>query len=130
MGLVSDAGIAETLRQARAVVADLESEWSGIAESTAAGPDDEHDAEGSTVGFERARVAALLVVARRRLADLEQIERHGGRGGRRCVECGEPIPAERLAALPTTSTCVTCAASAGEGRRRGLCHTPPLPSAP
>jgi len=27
----------------------------------------------------------------------------------RCVVCGEPIPAKRLAALPDTTTCVACA---------------------
>lgn len=102
----------EVLPQARAVVADLESELSAIAESTAAGPDDEHDAEGSTVGYERARVNALLAAARRRLAELEGVAQAppDRGGGRRCVQCGQPIPAERLAALPTTSRCVRCAA--------------------
>lgn len=28
---------------------------------------------------------------------------------RDCDECGEPIPHQRLAALPTTQHCVTCA---------------------
>jgi len=109
---VRGAGIDEALRHERAVIADLESELSGIAESTAAGPDDEHDAEGSTVGYERARVGALLAAARRRLADLEALAVAGVGGCRRCGECDQPIPAERLALLPTTSMCVRCAAQA------------------
>ncbi|MBO0694386.1 MAG: TraR/DksA C4-type zinc finger protein [Acidimicrobiaceae bacterium] len=108
--MTRDAGTTEALRRTRAVVADLESELAGIAESTAAGPDDEHDAEGSTVGYERARVRALLAAARRRLADLERHDPPGG-GPRRCVTCGRKIPAERIAALPTTSQCVRCAAT-------------------
>ncbi|HWD53326.1 MAG TPA: hypothetical protein VG412_13070, partial [Acidimicrobiales bacterium] len=36
--------------------ADLEAELEAIGESTASVPDDEHDPEGSTVGYERARV--------------------------------------------------------------------------
>jgi DnaK suppressor protein len=109
---VHGAGTDEGLGRARAVVADLESELEGIAASTAEGPDDEHDAEGSTVGYERARVNALLAAARRRLAELESVP--AGAGGRRhCVGCGQPILAERLAALPATSRCVRCAADAG-----------------
>ncbi|MBO0728002.1 MAG: TraR/DksA C4-type zinc finger protein [Acidimicrobiaceae bacterium] len=100
------------LREARALIADLESELFGIAEATAAGPDDEHDAEGSTVGYERARVGALLAAARRRLAELESVPPTPAGGSRRCVACGQPIPAERLDVLPATSRCVRCAADA------------------
>jgi RNA polymerase-binding transcription factor len=110
------AGIDEALQHERAVIADLESELSGIAESTAAGPDDEHDAEGSTVGYERARVGALLAAARRRLAELDGLAATGAGGYRRCGECGQSIPAQRLALLPTTSICVSCAADAARPR--------------
>ena len=37
------------------VITDLEDDLAAIAESTGKGPDDEHDPEGSTVGFERAQ---------------------------------------------------------------------------
>ncbi|HLI00991.1 MAG TPA: TraR/DksA C4-type zinc finger protein [Acidimicrobiales bacterium] len=104
-----DAG-ADALLRARAVVADLEAELAGIAQSTADGPDDEHDAEGSTVGYERARVGALLALARRRLVDLEHAD-PADAGGRRCDTCGRPIPAERLAALPGVRRCVECAST-------------------
>jgi RNA polymerase-binding protein DksA len=33
----------------------------------------------------------------------------------RCEDCDEPIPVERLRALPTTTTCVLCS----EARERG-----------
>ena len=104
---------------ARAVV-DLETELAGIVEQQlAVAPDDEHDAEGSTIGFERARVIALLAHARAVLAELEQAQSRlaGGTYGR-CSTCGEPISQERLAARPTARTCVRCA-SAPCGLRRG-----------
>ncbi len=91
-------------------IADLEVELGAIAESTAAGPDDEHDAEGSTVGYERARVSSLLDLARRHLADLEAAGERSRNGiVVRCEACGTSVPAERLAALPATRRCVGCA---------------------
>lgn len=94
------------------VVADLEAELVAIAESTAASPDDEHDAEGSTVGFERARVGGLLARARQELRDLDAAEGRLGAGTySHCVECGGDIGAARLEALPATTRCVTCAAT-------------------
>ena len=48
--------------------------------------------------------------------ELRQIERALGRldAGeyQQCQSCGEDIPGERLAALPTTSLCVDCASEA------------------
>ena len=103
---------------ARAVV-DLETELAGIVEQqVAVAPDDEHDAEGATIGFERARVAALLAHARAALAELEEAQSRltAGTYGR-CSTCGGTIGEERLAARPTASTCVRCA-SAPSGLRR------------
>jgi DnaK suppressor protein len=95
---------------ALARVADLERDLAAIAESTAAGPDDEHDAEGSTVGYERARVAFLLADARRQLAAIEEALAQAGAGTYgRCERCGEPIGEERLLALPATARCIRCA---------------------
>jgi DnaK suppressor protein len=101
-------------------IADLERELDGIAESTALSPDDEHDAEGSTVGFERARVTSLLTGARQHLTELEAaLERtHWDEPGR-CDNCGAVIPPERLAALPATRRCVACSAAAVPERRNG-----------
>lgn len=73
-------------------------------------PDDEHDPEGSTVGFERALIIDLLGQAHTDIAALDQaLERirQGGYGD--CDLCGRPIPAERLAAQPTARTCIACA---------------------
>ncbi|GAA0940841.1 TraR/DksA C4-type zinc finger protein [Streptomyces asiaticus] len=94
-------------------IAALTREFDAIVASNAlVAVDDEHDPEGSSTAFERAHTAALLAQARDHLTALEEaLERldHGGYG--RCEVCGEPIPAERLEARPTATTCVRCAAS-------------------
>jgi DnaK suppressor protein len=74
--------------------------------------DDEHDPEGATIAFERARMGALLDQARDTLAAVDQALRRldDDRYGQ-CEICGRSIPAERLAARPHTRTCVTCAAT-------------------
>lgn len=91
---------------------DLEGELAAIAETTASGPDDEHDAEGSTVGFERARVTGLLAGARHELRNLESAADRLAAGTYRCCAgCGGDIGTERLAALPGASCCVKCAAA-------------------
>ena len=94
---------------------DLRAELASIGESTEANPDDEHDAEGSTVGYERARVTGLLERAERALGDataaLERV-REGSYGS--CLRCGAAIADERIAALPTTTRCTACAAAPPE----------------
>lgn len=76
--------------------------------------DDEHDSEGSTIGFERARVAGLIRRADTRIAELEAAAARLSAGTYgRCHRCGRPIGAERLAALPSTRLCVDCARRAG-----------------
>jgi len=72
--------------------------------------DDEHDPEGTTIAFERAQVAALLNQAK---ADRDAIDEalakiDAGEYGA-CADCGEPIGAERLAAIPSASKCISCA---------------------
>jgi RNA polymerase-binding transcription factor DksA len=108
--------------EAARTVADLEAELTGILDQQATvAPDDEHDAEGSTIGFERARVTALVAHARQVLGDLDQAQARMAAGTYgRCVACGGPIPALRLAARPTATTCVGCASPSGSGvgRRR------------
>jgi len=95
---------------ARHSLADLRRDLASIAESTALVPDDEHDAEGATVGFERARVTALVDGTQRRIAELE-IALGRARSGeyRGCEGCHGDIGAERLEALPSTRLCVSCA---------------------
>jgi DnaK suppressor protein len=81
-----------------------------IEASASANLDDEHDPEGSTVGFERAQVAALLQQQTARLAELEAARervRTGEYGN--CTGCGVPIARERLEAQPATRMCVACA---------------------
>lgn len=107
--------------EAARTVEHLEAELGGIvAQQVDVAPDDEHDAEGSTIGFERARVTALLAHARQVLADVEraQARMDAGTYGH-CATCGKPIPDERLAARPTATACWACAA-VGPGGDRGL----------
>ncbi len=118
---MTDAGQLGPLRlDAQRTVADLEAELAGIVDQqVAVAPDDEHDAEGSTIGFERARVLALLAHARGVVDDLDRAQERSAAGTYgRCATCGEQIPAERLAARPTAVTCVGCGPAApGLGRR-------------
>ena len=72
--------------------------------------DDEHDPEGATVGFERASAQSLLEAARRDLQSIDHAEqrlRTGTYGT--CDHCHAQIAAQRLEALPTAPTCITCA---------------------
>ena len=75
--------------------------------------DDEHDPEGATIGFERAQLLGLLAGARRDLDAVERAARRLAAGTYgHCLPCGEPIPAERLDALPAAETCLACATRA------------------
>ena len=100
----------ETTRRIEA----LSQGFDAIVESSAMTvPDDEHDPDGSTIGFERAQLAALLRQARIRLDDLDRARdrlRDGVYGV--CDRCGRPIALERLMTLPSAATCVACAANA------------------
>jgi len=71
--------------------------------------DDEHDPEGATIAFERAQVDALARDAARRLAEVDAaLERVDAGTYGTCTRCGGPVPAARLEARPTATTCVTC----------------------
>jgi RNA polymerase-binding transcription factor DksA len=81
-----------------------------IADAVDTNADDEHDPEGSTVAFERAQATALVAEARSRVAEIDRaLVRLADGTYTTCEVCGRPIPAERLAALASTRTCVTCA---------------------
>ena len=78
---------------------------------------DEESGEGDSMNVERERDLALSAQA---LASVEEIDRalakiEAGTYGV-CEKCGEPIPRERLKALPHASLCVRCK-SGGLGRR-------------
>lgn len=81
-----------------------------LQEATAEGPDDEHDPDGSTIGYERARIGALLASTREDVGQLRAalIRVEAGTYGL-CRNCQKPIPSERLDALASTTLCVACA---------------------
>ena len=120
----SSSSSADALANARAVaerlVDDLRDELDGIISTQEADPpDDEHDVEGSSVGFERARVTALLASAEANLAELRAADERLASGSYgRCEVCGSAIGEDRLAAMPTTRRCVSCATPTGRGLRR------------
>lgn len=72
--------------------------------------DDEHDPEGVTLSSEWSRLAGLLEAARTEVRQCEDAVarlREGSYGV--CVDCGQPIPVERLDARPFAERCVPCA---------------------
>jgi RNA polymerase-binding transcription factor DksA len=89
----------------------LEREFRGIIESAdTAGTDDEHDPEGATIAFERQHVAALLSQAREQLTRIDAAMRKLADGSYgRCERCSQDIGADRLAARPAATTCMSCA---------------------
>ena len=97
--------------EAQRLVNDLRAQLGEIFDTQATDPpDDEHDIEGSSVGFERAQVTAWLARAEARLADLDAaLERMEGDSYGVCEKCGARIGADRLDALPETRTCFSCA---------------------
>ncbi len=96
---------------AAARLAALARDVADIMESAKGGAtDDEHDAEGATIAFERAQAMALLEETRLQVATLDSVLARvddGTYGS--CESCGEPIAAERLVARPSATRCITCA---------------------
>lgn len=81
-----------------------------VAASRDSNADDEHDPEGATIAFERSQVGALIRQAEARLQEIGGALAKladGTYGG--CEVCGQPIPADRLAARPSATRCVACA---------------------
>ncbi len=106
-------GLERTEHQRR--IAALTSEVDEIVSAAAdANGDDEHDPEGSTVAFERARVTALVESARGAVVELDRaLARLDAGTYGQCALCGDDIGTGRLAALPAVGTCIVCA---GRGR--------------
>jgi DnaK suppressor protein len=98
---------AETLAQIDALTREFDAV---VAASESSNADDEHDPEGATIAFERQQVVALLAQARQRLADVDDALARAAAGDYgRCVQCGQEIAPERLAARPQARTCIRCA---------------------
>ncbi|GCD18976.1 TraR/DksA family transcriptional regulator [Cellulomonas algicola] len=108
--------LADVRREAERRLAALVDEHTAVVDASRdSNADDEHDPEGATIAFERAQVDALAAAASERLAEVDRALRRLDEGTYgTCASCGRPIPPERLAARPTATTCVTCAAG---GRR-------------
>lgn len=89
----------------------LHAELNGIiADAVDANGDDEHDPEGPTIAFERARVTTLLADTNSHLGDLnEAFVRLDAGNYSICETCRRAIPKERLETLPACRTCVECA---------------------
>jgi DnaK suppressor protein len=87
-----------------------------ILDSVDMNADDEHDPEGSTIAYERARINALMDEAQTKLADLDRALAKLDAGSySECEECGIRIPVERLVALPATRMCFDCALARRSG---------------
>ena len=104
-----DRELAETVR----LIGSLSAELDGIIESVSlSNNDDEHDPDGATSGYERAKATAMLHRAEQRLDELDRATerlRAGTYG--RCDRCGDAIAPERLEALIATTLCLPCAAA-------------------
>ncbi|GAA2172139.1 TraR/DksA C4-type zinc finger protein [Agrococcus versicolor] len=73
--------------------------------------DDEHDPDGVPLSEEWSRLEGLREAAARAIVELDAAADAVARGeAPRCVRCGAPIPAGRLAVRPQARTCVACAA--------------------
>src|ERR1700691_3159488 len=98
-------------------IAAMATEFDEIVAATAgSNSDDEHDPEGSTIAFERAKTAALLLEAQAYLGDVDlALIRLDAGTYWTCERCDRPIAPERLAARPATRTCISGAASLRTG---------------
>ena len=99
-------------RRARTVarVRQLERDVEALVDATHDSPDDEHDPEGATIGFEHAQASTLLADATAQLDALDRAAAalDAGTLGR-CEACGGAIAVARLLARPTARRCVGCA---------------------
>lgn len=74
--------------------------------------DDEHDPEGATMSSQWSHAMGIRADLEARLGEVDRalLRIEEGTYGF-CVQCGDPIPGERLAARPAADRCVSCAAS-------------------
>ncbi|HZD65667.1 MAG TPA: TraR/DksA C4-type zinc finger protein [Acidimicrobiales bacterium] len=102
--------LAAERERAETRVADLRTELEGLDTNPEIEVSfDDEDSEGATTGLERDRVASLLAAARQHREELDEaLTRLEAGAYGRCESCGQPIPRERLEALPTARFCVAC----------------------
>ena len=116
-GKMQEAAARSALESERLLALDrvraMTSEIAGLAgDAGDANGDDEHDPEGSTVAYERARVAALLAESESNLRDLDMALEKLAKGTYTvCEGCGGTIAWERLEALPAARRCIECAST-------------------
>lgn len=100
---------AVTLSQREQLRRDLDEVFAAVADVAT---DDEHDPEGATIAYERARTKALIEQADAHLDEialaLDRLE-DGSYGV--CSRCGGTISLERLHARPFARTCISCAST-------------------
>jgi len=101
-------------------IAGMTGDFDAVVEAAALDtPDDEHDPEGATIGFERAQLTAVLAHTQAHLADLDAaLERLDTATYGLCERCGRPIAVERLTAHPAARTCIACAEGGDQGLPR------------
>ena len=102
--------LSEARKQAIAQLAARQSEYHAIAASAMTeGRDDEHDPDGATPAVELSLAHGLRALAAAHLAEVERAEARLAAGAYgQCQRCGGLIADERLAAIPTATTCVRC----------------------
>lgn len=115
-----DARLADARARTVERVGELTRTFDQIASAAAlAPPDDEHDPDGATVGFERAQVSSLLAAARNQLAEIDAAIARLRRGDfGRCVTCDRLIAVDRLRARPAAQSCISCAQELSDRTRR------------
>lgn len=82
--------------------------------------DDEHDPDGSLASLDQARDVALLAQTDQTLTQLLEAQQRLAAGTYGiCEICGKKIPAGRMLARPESRSCVPCAATGADRRRKG-----------
>lgn len=72
-------------------------------------PRSDDDAETGTATFERERTMSLARNARQTIVQIDRaLDRMDAGTYGLCVNCGQPIPVERLEALPQAVDCLDC----------------------
>ncbi|MCU4183383.1 TraR/DksA C4-type zinc finger protein [Acidiferrimicrobium sp. IK] len=99
-------------------LASLRSELQAVEEGDADVSFDEEGGEGSGVSVDRDRLVSLIATLEAQLNDTDASLAAvvAGTYGI-CESCGDPIPAERLEAVPNARLCVSCKAGGISGRR-------------